>query len=75
MQTPQIFDARLLKAAYELPYEVRFTDDGSVVGAYLSRHPEEMADVVYLPGEKSNVKLTTQEDLLLAKYYLSLKND
>ncbi len=75
VQTPQIFDARLLKAAYRLPFETRFTDDGSVVGAYLSRHPEEKAEIVYLPGEKSNVKLTTPDDLSLAKFYLSLKND
>lgn len=72
MQTPQIFDARLLKAAYSLPYEDSFTDDASVVQAYLSKNPEEKSRVCYVPGEKFNLKLTTPDDMLLAEAILSL---
>ena len=31
VQTPQVFDAELLKRAYEQPYQTGFTDDASVV--------------------------------------------
>lgn len=72
IQTPQIFDARLLKAAYTLPYEPFFTDDASVVEKYLSLHPEEKGRLYYELGEKNNIKLTTPEDMILAKAILSL---
>ena len=72
IQTPQIFDAPLLKAAYRLPFETCFTDDGSVVEKYLVGHPESPARIVYAPGEKTNIKLTTPEDLTLARAILAL---
>lgn len=72
IQTPQIFDARLLKAAYNLPYDLSFTDDSSVVEKYLALHPEENLCLYYAKGEKNNIKLTTPEDMLLAKAILSL---
>ena len=73
VQTPQIFDAKLLRAAYALPYETSFTDDGSVVEKYLGQHPGQAARVVYVPGEKANIKLTTPEDLTMAEAILSLQ--
>ncbi|MBP5398600.1 MAG: 2-C-methyl-D-erythritol 4-phosphate cytidylyltransferase [Bacteroidales bacterium] len=73
VQTPQIFDAKLLRAAYSLPYETSFTDDGSVVEKFLAAHPERKEAVAYVPGEKTNIKLTTPEDLTLAEAILSLK--
>lgn len=64
VQTPQIFSAELLRRAYEQPFDSRFTDDASVVEAM--GHPISLVD-----GERSNLKLTTPEDLEWAEYYLS----
>lgn len=64
-QTPQVFDAAVLKSAYSQPYRKDFTDDASVVRA--AGFP-----VKYVPGEKYNIKITTPEDLLLAGSVSSL---
>ena len=64
-QTPQIFHSEILKNAYQQAFDTAFTDDASVVlknGKNLS----------YLIGERFNIKLTTQDDLVLAKAILSL---
>ena len=64
-QTPQIFHSEILKDAYGQAFDTAFTDDASVVlknGKNLS----------YLIGERFNIKLTTQDDLVLAKAILSL---
>ena len=64
VQTPQIFSAELLRRAYEQPFDSRFTDDASVVEAMGRR-------ISLVDGERSNLKLTTPEDLEWAEYYLS----
>ena len=64
VQTPQIFSAELLRRAYEQPFDSRFTDDASVVEA-MGHH------ISLVDGERSNLKLTTPEDLEWAEYYLS----
>ena len=64
-QTPQMFHSEILKQAYDQAYDTAFTDDASVVlknGKNLS----------YLSGERFNIKLTTQDDFVLAKAILSL---
>lgn len=64
-QTPQIFHSEVIKDAYRQAYDTAFTDDASVVlknGKNLS----------YLIGERFNIKLTTQDDLVLANAILSL---
>ncbi len=59
VQTPQVFDADLLKQAYEQPYASFFTDDASVV--------EAMGASVYLAaGNRENIKITTPFDLKIA---------
>ena len=59
VQTPQVFDADLLKQAYEQPYTSFFTDDASVV--------EAMGVSVYLAaGNRENIKITTPFDLKIA---------
>lgn len=63
-QTPQVFSAGTLKAAYRQPYDVSFTDDASVVRKC-------GVSVKYVPGEKYNIKMTTPEDLILARALLS----
>ncbi len=63
VQTPQVFHSDLLKAAYSQAYSKSFTDDASVVEAY-------GCDIKLVPGERTNIKITTMEDLLLASSLL-----
>ena len=63
-QTPQIFRSEDLKAAYTQPYDIRYTDDASVAAAY-------GIPITYTEGEKYNFKITTPEDLALAKLIFS----
>ena len=59
VQTPQVFDAALLKEAYEQPYTSHFTDDASVV--------EALGIPVFLTaGNRENIKITTPFDLRIA---------
>lgn len=66
-QTPQIFHSEVLKSAYSLPYDTSFTDDASVVQQY-------NVSLSYTMGERLNIKITTQEDLLLAEAVMSLRD-
>ena len=66
-QTPQIFHSEVIKEAYSLPYDTAFTDDASVVEKYGK-------NLSYVMGERFNIKLTTQEDLVLARAILSLSS-
>ena len=68
VQTPQIFHSEVLKSAYSLPYDTSFTDDASVVQKY-------DVSLSYTMGERLNIKITTQEDLLLAGAVMSLRNN
>ncbi|MDD4993674.1 MAG: 2-C-methyl-D-erythritol 4-phosphate cytidylyltransferase [Paludibacter sp.] len=63
VQTPQIFDAELLKKAYEQEYSALFTDDASVVEA-LGKH------VQLVEGNRENIKITTELDLKIAETLL-----
>ncbi len=62
VQTPQVFKIELLKKAYEQSYQEQFTDDASVV-EHLG-HP-----VALVEGSYKNLKITTPEDMELAKTY------
>lgn len=64
-QTPQVFHSEVLKEAYGQAYDTSFTDDASVVLRYGK-------NLSYLIGERFNIKITTQDDLVLAKAILSL---
>lgn len=64
-QTPQLFHSEVLKQAYELPYDTAFTDDASVVERYGK-------NLSYMMGERFNIKITTQDDLVLAEAVISL---
>jgi len=64
-QTPQVFEAETLKAAYALPYDTAFTDDASIVASMGEK-------VKYIPGERYNIKITTPEDLSLASLLLGI---
>lgn len=68
VQTPQIFRAGLLRAAYEAPYDAAFTDDASVV--------ERAGHAVRLvAGERTNLKLTTPEDFIVAEALLAAREE
>lgn len=63
VQTPQIFDAVMLRRAYKQPFDPSFTDDASVV--------ESIGERVYLClGDRSNIKITTSEDIIFANALL-----
>lgn len=64
VQTPQIFKASLLRRAYEQPFDTAFTDDASVVEQF-GQH------ISLVEGERSNIKLTTPNDLSWAEWWLS----
>ncbi len=65
-QTPQIFHSEIIKEAYSMAYDTAFTDDASVVEKYGK-------SLSYVIGERLNIKITTVDDLLLAKAILSLR--
>lgn len=60
VQTPQMFLSEVLKRAYRQPYDTAFTDDASVAERAGAR-------IELFPGEKYNLKITTPEDLALAR--------
>ena len=60
VQTPQVFDAALLRSAYQQPYVEMFTDDASVVEALGEQ-------VSLVEGNRENIKLTTPFDMKLAE--------
>ncbi len=64
IQTPQVFKGTLIKKAYSsLTVIESFTDDASLV--------EKLGfDIHLVEGDYSNLKITTQEDLILADSYL-----
>lgn len=64
-QTPQIFHSGILKDAYRQAYDTAFTDDASVVEKYGK-------NLSYAMGERFNIKITTQDDLVLAEAIMSL---
>ena len=59
VQTPQVFDAGLLKEAYNQSYTPHFTDDASVVEAFGT-------PVFLTAGNRENIKITTPFDLKIA---------
>ena len=63
-QTPQVFQSEAIKAAYTLQFDTAFTDDASVAERY-------GIALTFREGERFNLKITTPEDLILAKAILS----
>ena len=60
MQTPQIFRADILRAAYDTDFAEPFTDDASVV--------ERAGYTIHLcEGERTNIKITTPDDMIIAQ--------
>ena len=70
VQTPQVFQASLLKAALQsaLEQEAPVTDDASAV--------ERLGKVVFLvEGEEENLKITTPMDMILAEAIVQARED
>ena len=59
IQTPQTFQANLLKPAFNQPYNQSFTDEASVAEAAGIR-------IQLIPGEATNIKITNPIDLTVA---------
>ena len=60
VQTPQVFDADVLRKAYALPFDDSLTDDASLV--------ERSGELVFLvDGNDENIKITMPSDLTLAE--------
>ena len=65
VQTPQGFNAPLLRDAYRRPFSPSFTDDASVMEAagYI--------DLVEVAGDARNIKVTRPGDIAVAELFLS----
>lgn len=63
-QTPQVFEYKLIKGAHEKLIGQNFTDDAGML-EYLG------FDVYVLEGDYKNIKITAQDDIAIAKVYLS----
>jgi 2-C-methyl-D-erythritol 4-phosphate cytidylyltransferase len=64
VQTPQVFDAQLLREAYNQEFDESFTDDASVF--------ESTGKLVMLvEGNRENIKITTPVDLIVARAFLN----
>lgn len=64
VQTPQMFRAETLRAAYAADFRPEFTDDASVV--------EALGEAIHLvDGERGNIKITTPEDFTVAEALLN----
>lgn len=71
VQTPQVFDAKLISEAYGRLMENEnpdITDDAMVVETVMNRK------VKLVKGSYKNIKLTTPEDLLIAKEFIDEKS-
>jgi 2-C-methyl-D-erythritol 4-phosphate cytidylyltransferase len=67
IQTPQTFEVRLLKKAYNTNFHVDFTDDASVV-------EKSGIQISLFKGRYDNLKITTPEDLIIAETLLLQRN-
>ena len=63
VQTPQVFRSDILRRAYEQEFDARFTDDATVVESLGVK-------ITLFDGERSNIKLTTPEDMIYAEAML-----
>ncbi|NBP67809.1 MAG: 2-C-methyl-D-erythritol 4-phosphate cytidylyltransferase [Cytophagia bacterium] len=67
IQTPQTFKTRLIKQAYEGKEDISLTDDASVA--------ERAGHIISLfEGSYENIKITTPEDLVVAKALMDARN-
>ncbi len=65
IQTPQVFNAELIKKAYQQEYDNDFTDDATV----LEKTGEK---IILIEGNRENIKITNPEDLVISDALLHL---
>ena len=68
IQTPQTFRTDLILPAFRQEYDPAFTDEATVVEAHGTK-------VFLIEGEKSNIKVTTPEDLVIAEALLKAREE
>lgn len=72
VQTPQVFEAQILRKAYKLYYEqgneMTFTDDASLVEGLLGIMPSTVE------GDELNIKITTPKDMILGTWIASIRD-
>jgi 2-C-methyl-D-erythritol 4-phosphate cytidylyltransferase len=62
VQTPQTFRLKMIREAYQTPYNASFTDDAAVF--------EAAGNIIHLTeGNKENIKITTPSDMRIASVY------
>lgn len=66
IQTPQTFRADVLLPAFQQEYMDAFTDEATVVEAFGTK-------VYLVNGERSNIKVTTPEDMIVAEALLTAR--
>ena len=67
-QTPQAFEYNLIKDAHQKLYGQNFTDDAGMI-EYLGK------TVYIINGSYKNIKITTRNDIHIAKIYLGLQKE
>lgn len=65
IQTPQVFNAELIKKAYLQEFRPEFTDDATV----LEKAGEK---IILIEGNRENIKITNPEDLLISSALLPI---
>ncbi len=64
VQTPQVFETRKIKKAYQQPYDPTFTDDASV-------YEPLFGPVTLVEGNRENIKITSPIDKKLASLLMA----
>ena len=67
VQTPQVFNAELIKNAYLQDYLPEFTDDATVL-------EKTGAKINLVEGNRENIKITNPEDLIIARSLYDIIN-
>jgi len=71
VQTPQVFETKILVEAYKQAFSTLFTDDASVVESYYALSTENSSkQILLVEGNRENIKITTQFDLKIAEALL-----
>ena len=63
VQTPQTFDLKLVKEAYNQDYHGSFTDDAAVLESNGTQ-------INIVEGDEKNIKITTEVDLKITELFL-----
>jgi len=68
IQTPQVFEAKVLIEAYKSDFDKKFTDDASVVEHFGCK-------IKLIEGEKDNIKITHKSDISFCEFFTSSESD